>query len=79
LGPIFETETHPGVAGIGLEHLREAVQRTTFPIVAIGGLSERNAGLIARTGAAGVAAIRAFSESDDPAAVAREVRAAFGQ
>jgi len=77
LGPIFETESHPGDPGLGLEHLREAVLRTRIPIIAIGGVSERNAELIGRTAAAGAAAIRAYSEAEDPAAVARSFRAAF--
>ena len=77
LGPVFETESHPGAVGIGLEHLREAVLRTEIPIVAIGGITERNAELIGRTAAAGAAAIRAFSTTPDPAVTARAFRAAL--
>jgi thiamine-phosphate pyrophosphorylase len=79
LGPIFETESHPGTTGLGLDHLREAVLRAAIPVVAIGGVTERNAELVGRTGAAGAAAIRAYSESPDPATIARAVRAALAR
>jgi len=79
LGPIFETDSHPGEPGLGLEHLREAVLRTRIPVIAIGGVNERNAELIGRTAARGAAAIRAFSKAKDPAEVARSLRAAFAQ
>ena len=79
LGPIFESESHPGTVGLGLEHLREAVLRAGIPIVAIGGITERNAELVGRTAAAGAAAIRAFSTVADPAVTARAFRAALAR
>ena len=79
LGPIFATETHPDGTPLGLDHLREAVLRCTIPIIAIGGIDTRNAPGIVTTGAAGIAAIRAYSTATAPAETARSFRAAFAQ
>ena len=77
LGSIFPTASHAGVAGIGTDHLREAVLRTRIPVVAIGGIDASNVSQVARAKAAGAAAISAYSGAPDPAAVARAFRAAF--
>ena len=79
LGPVFETATHGGARGIGVEHLREAILRSRVPIVAIGGIDLANVAEIVRAGAAGAAAIRAYSQVPDPAETARNMRAAFAQ
>lgn len=79
LGSIFPTSSHPGEAGIGTEHLREAVLRTKIPVVAIGGIDPTNVRHIVRAAAAGAAAISAYSDAPDPAAVARALRAAFAR
>jgi len=79
LGPVYPTASHPESAGIGIDHLREAVLRTSIPIVAIGGIGRRNATEVARTEAKGAAAIRAYSSAEDPAAIARGIRAAFAR
>ena len=59
-GPIFDSpdKRRFGPAQ-GLERLRRAV-RVGLPVVAVGGVDAGNAPSIARTGAHGVAAIRAF-------------------
>ena len=46
---------------VGLEALRLAVQGTTVPVLAIGGVDHSNAAAVASTGAAGLAAIRWWS------------------
>jgi len=78
LGPVFETASHPGRPGLGLDHLREAVARTRVPILAIGGVTVDNVEEIVRAGAWGAAAISAYSDAPDPAETARRMRAAFG-
>jgi thiamine-phosphate pyrophosphorylase len=77
LGPVFATTSHPGATSLGLEHLREAVLRTSVPVVAIGGVDTGNVFDLARTDAVGAAAITAFSRAPDPAETARTFRAAF--
>ncbi|MHC4847319.1 MAG: thiamine phosphate synthase [Planctomycetota bacterium] len=79
LGPIFATPSHPAEPGLGVEHLREAVLRTRIPIIAIGGVTAETVPLVVQAGAAGAAAISAYSRSPDPAEVARLMRAAFAR
>ena len=79
LGPIYPTKTHPDGTPLGLDHLREAVLRCKIPIVAIGGIDAKNAPGVVAAGAAGIAAIRAYSSATDPAETARSFRAAFAQ
>jgi thiamine-phosphate pyrophosphorylase len=48
------------------------------PTVAIGGINLTNAAAVFRSGVDGVAVVSAFSQAQDPAAVARALRAAKG-
>jgi thiamine-phosphate pyrophosphorylase len=52
------TKTDHGHA-LGLEALRDLVRSSTLPLVAIGGINETNAKLIASTGAKGIAVVSA--------------------
>ena len=63
----------------GLEALRLAVQGTTVPVLAVGGVDGSTAAAVASTGAAGMAAIRWWSEVPAAAlpAATRELAAAF--
>jgi thiamine-phosphate pyrophosphorylase len=79
LGPVFATSSHPGEPGLGVEHLREAVLRTPVPLIAIGGVTVETVSLVVQAGADGAAAISAYSRSEDPAAIARRMRAAFAR
>ncbi len=60
--PIFEKTTEPRSArGQGLAALREAVELARpVPVLALGGVTEKNAAACVQAGAAGVAAIRMF-------------------
>jgi thiamine-phosphate pyrophosphorylase len=51
----------------GLGRLTEICRSVAIPVVAIGGVSERNAGECIRAGAAGIAAIRMFQDARDGA------------
>lgn len=66
-GPVFNTPSKREFgAPLGLEKLNEAAHALpAFPLVAIGGVSESNARLCIEAGAAGVAAIRMFAESEN--------------
>lgn len=63
-GPIFETKskTYPPT---GLEMLKEAVKISKYPVVAIGGINEKNAKEVIRTGCSGIAAISFFFSFDN--------------
>jgi thiamine-phosphate diphosphorylase len=60
-GTVFPTTSKPGVMAAGLELLAAAAERTTLPVLAIGGVSIATAGAVARSGAAGFAAIGLFA------------------
>jgi len=51
---------------LGIETLRKVATLTSLPIVAIGGINQKNAALIISSGASGVAVIAAVSRTDDP-------------
>ena len=69
-GPVFASpEKLRFGAPQGLERLQGAAQGA-LPILAVGGVDSQNAALLARAGAHGVAAIRAFAEAGAAAALA---------
>ncbi len=69
-GPVFETPSKRGMGEPqGVERLSEICRSVAIPVVAIGGVSEQNAGQCIRAGAAGIAAIRMFQEARDGAAM----------
>jgi 8-oxo-dGTP diphosphatase len=59
LGPVRETASHPGVAGIGWERFAELARHRPMPIYALGGLSRADLAEARRHGAHGVALLRA--------------------
>lgn len=61
--PVFEKNDASGVAPAGLEKLREAC-RQGIPVLALGGVTLKNAETCCEAGAAGVAGIRLFQEND---------------
>jgi thiamine-phosphate pyrophosphorylase len=70
-GPVFPTPSKRRYGPpLGLEALHQACA-TGLPVVAIGGIDERNAGACVRAGASGVACIRAILSAPSPAQVLR--------
>jgi thiamine-phosphate diphosphorylase len=57
LGNVFETTSHPGERGKGLISLRDAVLRSSLPLVAVGGITPLQVPAVLQTGAAGVAVL----------------------
>lgn len=65
-GPVFATSTREGSpAPRGVELLRQAVARSTVPVVAIGGISAENVGDVRASGAHGWAVISALWRHPD--------------
>ena len=77
LGTIFDTPTHPGRKGMGLEGLAATVGRVGgLPLVAIGGIDPTRVPDVLGAGAFGVAVVRGVWDSRDaPAAVRRYAEA----
>jgi thiamine-phosphate pyrophosphorylase len=70
-GPVFETPSKRAHgAPVGLEQLAVAA-RLGLPLLGLGGVDLSNASAVVAAGAWGLAAIRAWLEADDPAAVVR--------
>lgn len=79
LGPIFETASKRMYGEpLGSEKLRQvANELATFPVLALGGVTLRNAAGCFRVGASGIAAIRLLRDPDSVASVVQAIRAAF--
>ena len=74
-GPVFAT---PSKARFGppqgIEALAALCRRVHIPVIAIGGITLENAGACTAAGAAGIAAIRLFQESEDVAGIVRGLK-----
>jgi thiamine-phosphate pyrophosphorylase len=70
--PVFEKKDGPATTPAGLDALRAAC-RHEIPVIALGGITLKNAAACLQAGAAGIAAIRLFQEHDI-AEVVRRVR-----
>lgn len=74
-GPIFATPSKAGMgAPQGTTHLAEICHSVSIPVLAIGGITLENAAACIIAGAAGIAAIRLFQDTPDPAAIVKELR-----
>lgn len=76
-GTIFASSSHPGAEPGGLAALSALCAASSVPVLAIGGVVPENAAACLQAGAAGVAALSAFSRAADPEAAARSFRGAL--
>lgn len=77
VSPVWETPTKPGRAPIGLAPVADAARSATIPWFPLGGIDLRRAHRVGALGATRVAAVRAFTEAADPAAMVRAMLAAL--
>ncbi|HEY2770592.1 MAG TPA: thiamine phosphate synthase [Solirubrobacteraceae bacterium] len=77
VGPVHATPTKPGRSAVGLELVRYAADHAALPFFAIGGIDPSNAGAVHAAGAQRIAVVRALTQSSDPEATARGLRAAI--
>ena len=74
-GPVFATPSKAAYgAPQGLQRLAEVCRAIAVPVLAIGGITLKNAADCFSAGASGIAAIRLFQDAPDMAAVARALR-----
>ncbi|KTR89696.1 thiamine-phosphate diphosphorylase [Microbacterium testaceum] len=79
VGVIRATATKPDhPQPLGVEGFAELAATTGFPCVAIGGIDVDDAPALRTAGAAGVAVVSAVCAADDPGAVVRRLRGAWG-
>jgi thiamine-phosphate diphosphorylase len=77
VGPVYSTSTKGDAgAALGLSGLREVIEATSLPVIAIGGIDATRAGGCVAAGACGVAVIAAVVGAASVAPAARAVRRA---
>jgi len=77
IGPVFPTLSKDDAApALGVEALARLTARSSWPVVAIGGIGRDNAAAVFAASVAGIAVVSALSLAADPASVARALRAA---
>ena len=57
VSPLFATRSHPGAPPLGAARFAALARRSPVPVIALGGVRRRHAGLVRRLGAHGFAAI----------------------
>jgi thiamine-phosphate pyrophosphorylase len=79
-GPVFETESKKKYGPpLGLAALREVTREVTIPVIALGGIKPDNLQDALGAGAAGVAAISMFIETDDLRQLVGQIKAGNDQ
>ena len=62
LGPVFPTESHPGSSTMGAAGFTALAQFSPLPVIALGGLNERNVDQLYPSPVVGIAAIGGLAE-----------------
>ena len=76
-GHVWETGSHPGEPGRGVEALREVAAAVEIPVIAIGGITTVQIPEALAAGASGIAVISAILAADDPAEATGTIRGAL--
>jgi thiamine-phosphate pyrophosphorylase len=63
VGPVWATPIKPGVPALGVQGLHDVCESVAAPVIAIGGVDATNAALCIEAGAAGVAVVRAATNT----------------
>jgi thiamine-phosphate pyrophosphorylase len=77
LGTIFPSRSHPGRETGGVALVSSVAAAVAVPVIAIGGLGQRNVAEVMRAGAAGIAVITALLGREDVCEAAQELRGAL--
>ena len=71
-GPIFDTPSKAGLLKpTGVEEMQKLKKEINIPVVALGGINERNVEAVLDGGADGVAVISSIMQADNPEDAAR--------
>tara|TARA_Y100000748_G_scaffold268179_1_gene239581 strand:- start:171 stop:803 length:633 start_codon:yes stop_codon:yes gene_type:complete len=60
-GSVFPTKSHPGQKPLGIKELKKITSKVKIPIIAVGGIDEKNCLIPLENGASGIASIRSLS------------------
>lgn len=64
---VFATKTKSNIKTLwGIDGLKKLVALSKYPVVAVGGINQKNAAQVINTGASGVAVISSIHEAKDP-------------
>lgn len=74
-GHVFATASKPGLEPAGIEGLRRAIEATSRPVIAIGGITRGRVAAVLAQGASGVAVVSEVAGAEDPVAAVRALRA----
>ena len=66
VGAVFGTSTKKNARNMSVEQLKEIVNAVTIPVVAIGGINEKNIAELEESGIDGVAVVSAIFAAEDP-------------
>jgi thiamine-phosphate pyrophosphorylase len=78
-GPVSATPTKPGRPGTGLGYVREATDRSPWPVWITGGVAPDTVGAMLEAGARHFVVVRWLTQATDPAAHARDLRRAIDE
>lgn len=73
LSPVFVTLSHPDATPLGLERFATMRNAIPGPVLALGGIEEKNAHAVWQAGASGIALIRGVFQARDPADAVRKL------
>jgi thiamine-phosphate pyrophosphorylase len=77
VGTIFKSSSHPDGKPVGTGIITELTKDSSFPVLAIGGITAENASEVIQAGAAGVAVVSAITKAEDPKAAAEALNKAL--
>ncbi len=77
VGTIYKSTSHPDVKPAGVKLIEDITKDSSFPVLAIGGITADKVEEVVKAGAAGVAVVSAIGGSEDMKAAAEELSKAL--